>query len=99
MKLNTTCTALNWIADKAQATGSDSFENESWDTFVFSGTLNRAMVRQIRSWVDANTKRTGFHMDHFIITVDSKKIEFDCRMPSDSKANYNKSHILISVYK
>jgi hypothetical protein len=99
LNITTTCKALNWIASKAIATGSDEFEGEAWDIFIFRGTLNRKMVREIRSWIDANNLATAFHMDHFVITLDGVKYEFDCRMPVDAKADYNPSYFHISRYK
>ena len=106
MKIATGCTALDWIADKAVFTTTEEYEDEThphecWDQFVFTGTLNRKMVRQIRAWIDGARRNVGtnYHMDHCRLTIDGVRYEFDCRMPSDSKVDYDKSWIMILRYK
>ena len=100
MKISTGCKELDWIADKVVFTTDEEFEGETWKQFVFQGTLNRRMVRAIRVWIDTCTtiNRPHQYYDHFLIMIDGVKYEFNCRMPSDSRANYETSWIMISQY-
>jgi len=96
LNIKTGCAALDWVASKTQDAGPESFEQESWNRFVFVGKLNSKMVRAIKAF--AGDIHTEFHSGHFILTLDGIRYEFDCRMPSVHKADYDKCHFLISVY-
>ncbi len=99
LTLNTTCSALNWIASRAQYTTSDEFEGSTWDAFVFQGRINRAMVREIRAfYTEGNGIKKLAGKENFQITLDGTVYEFNCSLPSDSKANFEKSYIKVVRY-